>query len=567
MIRLALTRLRAQCVRVNEKIVRRDELEQGFTLIELVIVVAILPLIVGAIAVGILSTFSLETGTSARLVDTAGAQIVASRFVADVQSAARVSLGGTPLCQDSTNPSETQLLGLQWSLGTQTSETSYVLLTVNSGGVRSLSLVRNQCVNNTFQNSDRLANNVNSPTSLTSPTSACLVTGPIAFTGSGQSPACTVFAPTATQPVYVSPGSSQNVSLVTLAINETSSNYDYSLEASPRWTNASTSFGHTYNAPLTILGSSCNVLTINNGGTLSVNVEVNGVLSPGVMAIQSPCPKSVIANSSQGGGSATNSVSAGAVVTADPTKDSFDPSSTGNYNNNPITATNPQEIYGAPTDSLAALLLPLTPSLSGSGSPSVPTCNLRGTEWTFSPGNYSADPNTICPIKKHDTVVFTPGDYWFPSLNFKSGVIAEFQGGTVVLNTPSGWALQTANDSQTTLSATNTLFYVPLGGVNFGNNSVVSVSWSPPTQPPQNPSPSNFYDTDIWDAGSSIVTDGGIVKLSNNSGGSYGGVYAPKGAITTAPNGNLFATFITGSQVTISNNGNVTIVEPSSAPS
>ena len=534
----------------------------GFTLIELLIVVVILPLVVGAISVGILSTFSLQTSTSARLVDTANAQVVASRFIADVQSASQVTLESVPLCPDSTSSStssETQLLGLQWNFvqasSTHLRTVSYVLLTIGSGSLSTESLVRNQCSDGAFQNSNRLVNNVNSSSS------ACLVTGLIAFTGTAGSPACTVYAPTGPMPVYTN-GSNANVSLVKFVVGENSSNYTYTLEATPRWVNAQLTT-KALNAPLTILGSGCNnSLTIDNGGSIKVEVLVNGGSVPGVMVIQSPCANTVLANSSQGA-SGTDSISAGAVVTTDTLLNSFNPASTGTYNNNPITPTNPQEIYGAPYDSLAGLLGSLTPSKSGTGQSIPPPCNstiTKGkTTWTVGPGNYNADPNTICNIKNGDTVVFSSGKFWFPSLNFGNGVNAVFQGGTVVLNTSSGWALQTAQTSGTTLTAMGTLFYVVSGGVQFGNNSVVSVSWGSPPPPP---SPGNFYDVAIWDAGSASVSEGGQISLSNNTGAVYGGVYSPTGTITMGQGASLQANFLTASQVTISQNSIVTLVSP-----
>ena len=48
---------------------QRDE--NGFTLVELLIVVTILPLIIGALSLGIISVFSLQSSVSNRVTDTA----------------------------------------------------------------------------------------------------------------------------------------------------------------------------------------------------------------------------------------------------------------------------------------------------------------------------------------------------------------------------------------------------------------------------------------------------------------------------------------------------------------
>src|SRR5437588_124844 len=69
--------------------------EGGFTLVELLIVMVILPLIVAAIAVAIISTERNAGATSARLSDSANAQITSEYYIPDIQSA-QVSATITP---------------------------------------------------------------------------------------------------------------------------------------------------------------------------------------------------------------------------------------------------------------------------------------------------------------------------------------------------------------------------------------------------------------------------------------------------------------------------------------
>ena len=132
----------------------RDRTEGGFTLIELLIVTAVLPLVIGAIAVALISVFSLQTSVSGRLSDSGDAQVVSANFESDVQSATLLTTDtGTPAAPLALPPCETatqatasdpQVLGLQGESG-QTgathSEISYV--EVQSGTV--YSLVRNVC--------------------------------------------------------------------------------------------------------------------------------------------------------------------------------------------------------------------------------------------------------------------------------------------------------------------------------------------------------------------------------------------------------------------------------------
>lgn len=96
----------------------RDSGEAGFSLIELVIVTAILPLIIGALSVGLLAVFSLQSSVSNRLANTGDSQIVSSNFENDVQSAAQITTvsnyGYTGLAQCGPN-TQVQLMGLEWN--------------------------------------------------------------------------------------------------------------------------------------------------------------------------------------------------------------------------------------------------------------------------------------------------------------------------------------------------------------------------------------------------------------------------------------------------------------------
>jgi prepilin-type N-terminal cleavage/methylation domain-containing protein len=64
----------------------RDTGDEGFTLIELIIVLIILPLILGAIAVALITTLQDSVGLSTRISDSVDAQITAAFYVRDVQS-------------------------------------------------------------------------------------------------------------------------------------------------------------------------------------------------------------------------------------------------------------------------------------------------------------------------------------------------------------------------------------------------------------------------------------------------------------------------------------------------
>ena len=101
--------------------------EAGFTLIELIIVVVILPIVLGGIAAALLSVFGLQDQTQNRIGDSNDEQVSSSTFNKDVQSAQQIETSTTPACGTS---GQTQLVGLEWGLdasGNYQTVVSYVL--------------------------------------------------------------------------------------------------------------------------------------------------------------------------------------------------------------------------------------------------------------------------------------------------------------------------------------------------------------------------------------------------------------------------------------------------------
>jgi prepilin-type N-terminal cleavage/methylation domain-containing protein len=101
--------------------------EEGFTLIELVIVIVILPIVVGGIAAALIAILQNETTTFNKVADSADAQLISANFARDVQSAALVTTSGSASspggeCWPTTSPNwpstppagSEPLLGLQW---------------------------------------------------------------------------------------------------------------------------------------------------------------------------------------------------------------------------------------------------------------------------------------------------------------------------------------------------------------------------------------------------------------------------------------------------------------------
>ena len=138
--------------------VQRDPApEGGFTLIELLIVLVILPMIIGAVAIVMITTLKATDshdpeGTAARLVDSHDAQISSAYFVRDVQSAEYISTNSSPLCAPPeasfASPAawSQQLIGLEWKSGANQIDVSYFVLQASS------ELVRFYCVNGVLSN-------------------------------------------------------------------------------------------------------------------------------------------------------------------------------------------------------------------------------------------------------------------------------------------------------------------------------------------------------------------------------------------------------------------------------
>lgn len=120
--------------------------ESGFTLVELLIVSVIAPVIVGALSVGLIAVFSLQSSVANRLGDTADSQVVSSTFLNDVQSAAAITTDPYLQSAECGPSSETQLLGLAWEVNPQGGYDTVVSYAEVPNGSQ-WNLVRQYCAN------------------------------------------------------------------------------------------------------------------------------------------------------------------------------------------------------------------------------------------------------------------------------------------------------------------------------------------------------------------------------------------------------------------------------------
>jgi len=121
----------------------RDRDDHGFTLVELLIVITIIPLIVGGLSVGLLSVFSLQSSVANRLSNTSDAQMVTASYVNDVQSAQQITTAPNNVSAQC-GPG-TQLMGLEWNPIGTTGAYSTVVSYVDVPNGSKYSLVRQYC--------------------------------------------------------------------------------------------------------------------------------------------------------------------------------------------------------------------------------------------------------------------------------------------------------------------------------------------------------------------------------------------------------------------------------------
>jgi type II secretory pathway pseudopilin PulG len=504
-------------MRDGQRFYQRERSEEGFTLIELVVVTLILPVIVGALSIALISVFSLQSGVSNRISDSADAQTVSNSFVNDVQSAQLLT---TKSASTSPSPcgSSSQILGLQWGVGqtgvTQT-EVSYVEV--------SNTLVRNVCQggNSTTPVQTSVVSYDLPSTTSCPPTSA----GGQCTTVTPRAPATAAAAGWAPTP---------GIAGVALAILEPKSGYTYTLDGVPRdWSPANGGLpgGGQPLFPLELLGgtgtcANTAVLSLSGGSTINVGG------GSGPLGVISPCPNSIQVS----GGSNLNGSS---VVTANPALNSVDV--VVNSGSTGPSGTAAETYQSTVSNPLASLVAPTDPTTALSGSCSV---LVAFQSYTCSPGNYSSLSvsggftggasialgsgtyvfTSPVSIANNNSVTFGSGTYWFEGgLSIGGGITANFGTGTYIFGTPStgtGNALTVAGGTTVNGSA-GVVFYIEGGSVDMTGGGVISLTGL-----------SQYDDVAIWDLGANGSTN--PLQLSGGSSSTVisGGIYVPNGGIT-----------------------------------
>jgi prepilin-type N-terminal cleavage/methylation domain-containing protein len=489
--------------------------ERGFTLIELLVVLVIMPLVIGAISIALISVMKQQNTVSNKVSDSQDTQVVSAVFVQDVQSASQIATPSIKQTAVPCGPTQTWILSLQ--LGSPQTVVSYDVVKQGS----QYALFRYACANGASQtptSSRIIAYDVQS--SLTADIKG-LSCSPFAFTP------CTAMPAAATSAWAWAAG----VSGVTLIINSQSSNY--SLTGVPRGSTISSTRttgssgggpsggGPTGGGPsgggeppghptaLTLGGSGT---TISCGGSNNGTLQVNGTL-------QINSTSSTVASTNNNAAIAADSIDTGSTSTS---------SLSGN-----VTPATPSQTGVTVTDPYAGL----TPPVTGLQASSPPAVGSIYQGYKVYSGAYSG-----------------PGIYT-NTLSFPNGTTTMDSGVYILLNGVSQSGQQNVQ-SATTGGADGkggVLLYVLGGSVSLTGQGQATLA--PFKIPPvaYSGAPNPWPGIVIWQDSS----DSANLALAGNGLGNVidGTVYAPTATAGTQGNGALIAGSIVASGIACGGNG------------
>jgi len=226
--------------------------EKGFTLVELVIVIAIVPVIVGALAYGLVAVIQLQSGVSNRLTDTEDAQVVSSTFGGDVQSAADLTTNNSTVTPGYTDQcgSGYQILGLKWGENSnKIYENIISYMSQEVGTTGTYEMVRQYCTDPSTSSSPITSSTTSVPNP-GGPVLASSVVLSVDLPNSQPSPIFSIstagalagITPSSAAEAWVS---SVDITQVSLAVTEPLTGYSYNLVGVP----ASTSTGGSNPTP------------------------------------------------------------------------------------------------------------------------------------------------------------------------------------------------------------------------------------------------------------------------------------------------------------------------------
>ncbi len=502
-----MTRLsyRALCARRR---LREGGADSGFTLIELLVVITILPLVVGAITVALLSVITQQTTATNKVSDSQDTQTVSQNFVQDVQNAFALTTNSA-VTSPTTCGSHTPILSMYW--GSAPIVVSYDVVTVGNSNY----LYRELCTNggNTTPTSSRaiaydVQNNLSS--SLTINGKSCPPSSVSCYNGTAQQAAAAGWA------------SAVGVTSVQLAVTpqlKGDTVYSYALAGVPR-VSSSSSRGFTqppgHPTALSLGGSGDSVQcagSSNAGITVDGTLQINSTSNPGPVASTNN-NASISAVQIDTGSTSTTSLSGNVSPST--------PSQTG------VTVTDPYQ--------------GMTPPVSGL---TTATLTVGGTYQGYHvyAGTYSG-----------------PGIYT-GSLTFPNGTTTMASGVYVLM---AGMSITGLNTVQS--DPNGVLIYIYRQSISIAGNGTLSIGPFASTATPYTGAPSPWPGIVIWQDGAgtqggSDAGDSTTMALSGNGGADLitGTVYAPDAAVGTGGNGALTVGSIVSSSIACGGNGSFTI--------
>lgn len=511
---------------------RRKRGQEGFTLVELLVTVTILPLVVGAISVAVLAIFNNTSSTANSLTSSGDAQISSTRFVQDVQSADWVTTDNN-LSFICAGQSGTLILSLSPDSGASSSITniiSYVKVANSSGNT--YTIFREACTGGGGSSSSGrtivVSHNAVSTTAAT--------ISPVG--GATQTAAATGWA-------AASGSSGITLSLIEPANKASAaptSTYSYTMTAVPRitGTGGASPSGSVPILPMEFVGGTCvdSSLTLN-GSTINV-VNQGGFV--GTTAPASSCSGDTQESGLESAYPYNYGLTNPFLTLQAPTTPSTSGMGAGSCSGT-STVTCTSGLYAANSTGFNDGSLgsnttfnPLTPPKSGVVVFSVPVVINGDTNVTFSGGSSLS------------SVTY----YFEQGLTIKSSTV-NFGAATYIFGPDSGGNLFTA-DTHSTIDATagsNGLIFYGLPGT--GTMSIASGFtgnvFSPPTP---------YEGIVLWDAAS------GTLQLGSGNGGGggatfNGGVYAPLAPISLKGGYALSASFLVINNATLAgSNGTIT---------